>query len=104
MQKQYSVLPRYTITRAASIYVCSPYVATYKTLRDSSDTSESMSWDFFSESDLPQHFAKGMRLLQEKLKELSDVSVVFTEDSRKQLEFMLESCIQSRKLIDTLRK
>jgi hypothetical protein len=104
MQNQYSVLPRYTITRPASISVCSPYVATYKVLRDSSNDSVSLSWEFFSESDLPQHFAKGMRLLQEKLKELSDVSVAFTEDSHKQLEFMLESCIQSRKLLDTLRK
>jgi hypothetical protein len=103
MQTQYPETHEYTITRVSAIASCSPFIATYRTVHDAPNADRSYSWEFFSEKDMPLHFKRSVQILEKSIKDLSNTSIPFKKNSQKQLEFMLQSCMHSRTLLDSLK-
>lgn len=95
--------PMYRIQRASdSAYSYSRLHSTsrYGILRDAPAND---SWETFDDASLPAYFANGIQMLQKNIDRLQDLSVAYAEADKKNLSFMIESLLQTRRLIEDIR-
>ncbi len=93
----------YTIRSTSRVSVCSPYTSYFGLCRDSATTlAQSENWESFTSESLKPYFENGMAMFSDKLAELKDLNLPYSDQQAREILFMLDALVQARLSLSSL--